>query len=361
MTQSPPDGLQENVALAPLTTLELGGPARWYVRAASENQIKDALQWASSEQVEVLLLGGGSNVVIDEGGWPGLVIHMDTRGVRPRCVGNGEIDVTVAAGEPWDPFVERTVGEGWVGLECLSGIPGSVGATPIQNVGAYGHEVSHTLQSVRVLDRTTGLIGDVPNEACDFAYRHSLFKETPHRWVVLSVTFRLLETGVPVVRYPELARAISRDKTTVSEVRHTVLQLRRSKSMVIDPHDPNRRSVGSFFTNPIVSTEQADAIAQAAVGLGAVKNTDDVPRFATDPGLEKIPAAWLIEKSGWSKGHRQGPVGISTKHSLALVHHGGATAADLIKLALQIRDSVHQRFGVTLKPEPNLIQIPWNQ
>jgi UDP-N-acetylmuramate dehydrogenase len=324
-----------------LTTLELGGPARHLVEARDDAAVLEALAWAPARGVPVLVLGGGSNLVVGDGGFEGLVIRMATRGRTFVPGAPGEVLMTVAAGEPWDDVVADTVARGLAGLECLSGIPGLAGATPIQNVGAYGQEVGETIRSVRVVERASGRIVDLSPADCAFAYRDSAFRRAPGRHVVLGVTFALREGGAPTLRYRELADALAGSASpTLAEARATVLALRARKSMVIDPADPNRRSAGSFFTNPIVDAAVADALGPEA------------PRWPAGPGRVKLSAGWLIEHAGIAKGTRRGPVGVSTNHALALVHHGGGTTAALLDLAREVRAAVLARFGVALAPEP---------
>jgi UDP-N-acetylmuramate dehydrogenase len=347
--------VRDDVPLAPLTTLELGGRARHLVEAADEATILAALAWARTRGVPTLVLGGGSNVVVADAGYDGLIIRVRSRG-RTFVPGGGEVRVTAAAGEPWDDLVAETVACGLAGLECLSGIPGLAGATPIQNVGAYGQEVAETIRGVRVADRFDGAIRELPPSECAFGYRDSVFRRAPDRHVVLAVTFGLRAGGAPTLRYRELAEALAGGPTpTLASARETVLALRRRKSMVIDADDPNlpnRRSAGSFFTNPIVAAADADRLAARAAAEGVVASPADVPRWPAGPGLVKLSAGWLIEHAGIAKGYRVGAVGVSTKHALALVHHGGGTTAALVALARHVRDAVAARFGVTLVPEP---------
>jgi UDP-N-acetylmuramate dehydrogenase len=263
-----------------------------------------------------------------------------------------------AAGEPWDDVVAQAVDRGLGGLECLSGIPGLAGATPIQNVGAYGQEVAETVSAVRVLDRTSGAVSTLPATACAFSYRDSAFKRTPDRYVVLGVTFALQPAGPPSLKYAELRRALaSVSRPSLAEVRAAVLALRRGKSMVLDPADPNCRSVGSFFTNPIVAPSQAARLIERALAGGVVATAEEVPRWPAPGGAVKLAAGWLIERAGLARGLRRGPVGLSSRHALALVHHGGGTTADLLALAREIQDTVEGRFGVRLAPEPTLLGV----
>src|SRR5450432_4184707 len=318
--------VRDDVPLAPLTTLELGGRARHLVDAATDATILEALAWATARGVPALILGGGSNIVVADRGFDGLVVRVATRGRDFRSDGD-EVRVTAAAGEPGDDLVAETVARGLGGLECLSGIPGLVGATPIQNVGAYGQEVADTIRAVRVVDRRDLSIVELLPSSCAFGYRDSAFRRAPERWVVLGVTFGLRAGGAPTLRYRELADALATGPAppTLAATRATVLALRRRKSMVIDVGDPNRRSVGSFFTNPIVDVAVAEGLATRAAADGLVASAADVPRWPAGAGLVKLSAGWLIERAGIVKGHRHGAVGVSTRHALALVHHGGGT------------------------------------
>ncbi|HUP43675.1 MAG TPA: UDP-N-acetylmuramate dehydrogenase [Thermoanaerobaculia bacterium] len=370
--------MREGVALAPLTTLGLGGRARYFLEAPDGATLAAALGWARDEGLPAVLLAGGSNVVVADAGVDGLVVRMAQRGVRrdrareaaeaggDRAAaesGSGGAAAelwTVAAGEPWDPLVERAVAAGLAGIECLSGIPGTAGATPIQNVGAYGQEVSQVIESVRVLDRSSLAERELAPEECAFGYRDSRFRHRPERHAVLAVTFRLAPGGAAATRYPELARAVAAtgEPPTLAAVRRTVLALRRAKSMVIEPGDDNRRSVGSFFVNPVLPAAEAEAVVARALAAGAARDPTEVPRFAAGAGPAgpagqvKLSAGWLIERAGFPKGTRRGAVGISSRHALALVHHGGGTTADLLALAREVRRAVRDRFGVTLRPEP---------
>jgi UDP-N-acetylmuramate dehydrogenase len=335
-----------DVPLAPLTTLRLGGPARRMVEAASEDEIVAAVTGIDGP---VLVLGGGSNVVIADAGFPGTVVRIVSRGVERH----GD-RLTVAAGEPWDEVVAMTVAEGLAGIECLSGIPGLTGATPIQNVGAYGQDVAETVVSVRVLDRETGAVGDLAPAALGFGYRTSALKGSDRR-VVLSVTFALRAAGRGgPVRYAELARALSvpvGGSAPVGEIRAAVLGLRRGKGMVIDASDPDSVSAGSFFTNPVLELDAFHALGSRA--------GETPPHWPEPDGRVKVSAAWLIERAGFHKGLDRGPVGISTKHTLALVNRGGAATADLVELAREVAGGVAERFGVALAPEPVFVGHEW--
>jgi UDP-N-acetylmuramate dehydrogenase len=338
-----------DVPLGPLTTLELGGPARALVDAEEESDLVEALRWAAGEELPVAVLGGGSNVVVADGGFDGLVVRMATRGIDVRAGhADDHVLVTAAAGEPWDELVDAAVDEGLAGVECLAGIPGTVGATPVQNVGAYGQEVGETVASVRVLDRRTLRACDLTHAECGFAYRTSVLRREPERFVVLAVTFRLAVGTPGCTRYAEVARALgaAAARPDAAAVRDAVLDLRRAKSMVLDAEDENRRSAGSFFTNPVVAAGIADAIA-TGTGAGAA-----MPRWEVGGGRVKLSAAWLVERAGFAKGTRRGAVGVSSRHALALVNHGGGTAAELVALAREVRAAVAERFGVALQPEP---------
>ena len=340
---------QPYAPLAPLSTMGVGGPARWYVEARDEGAVRAALEWAERRGLSVRVLGGGSNLVVADAGVDALVVRVALRGVAVREAG-AAIELTAAAGEPWDDVVRLAVEQGWAGLECLSGIPGLVGATPIQNVGAYGQEVSETVAAVRVLDRATRTVATLDPSACGFAYRDSAFKSTaPDRYVVLGVTYRLRPGGAPTVRYADVERHLAErgiERPGLADVRRAVLEIRRAKSMVLDPDDPNRRSCGSFFVNPVVSRAEADRIAAAA-------GAPTMPRWPEPGGQRvKLAAAWLVERAGFARGHADGAAGISTRHTLAIVAREGARAADVVRVARRVRDAVRARFGVSLAPEP---------
>ncbi|MGW4497319.1 UDP-N-acetylmuramate dehydrogenase [Micromonospora sp. NPDC004336] len=340
--------------LARYTTLRLGGPAGRVVAGTDADEIVRAMREAGDRDEPVLVLAGGSNVVIGDAGFPGTVVLVRSRGLRVVAEDAETVTVRVEAGEPWDDLVAATVANGWSGLECLSGVPGSTGATPIQNVGAYGQEVAETITGVQVHDRVDGTVGRIAAADCGFAYRSSIFKYSD-RWVVLSVDFRLTRSPLSgPVRYAELARALGVEvggRVPLAEARATVLRLRAGKGMVLDAADPDTRSVGSFFTNPVLDAAAYELLRERAAELG------EPPSWPCPGDMVKVSAAWLIDKAGFGKGH-PGPEGtaISSKHTLALTNRGGtASTAALVELAREIRDGVHRRFGVTLHPEPVLI------
>jgi UDP-N-acetylmuramate dehydrogenase len=359
--------LQKNIFLAPLTTLKIGGAARFLAVARDEVQVAEAFSFAEAESLDIFVLGGGSNVLISDRGFDGMVLCVDLSGItggnasvnERASVGAGSSDahddtlpdgrvsartlVTAGAGVHWDEFVAFCVGRDLAGVECLAGIPGLVGATPIQNVGAYGQEVSETITSVRCFDRKTKRIVILKNEDCEFSYRTSIFNSTERdRYIVLRVTYGLCPNGEPKIVYKDLLDHFGDRRASLSEVRDAVLNIRRSKSMVIDIGDPNSRSVGSFFKNPVVEKGKFDELK----GL-----YDAMPSFVFGDKV-KIPAAWLIENAGFQKGFSMGDAGISSKHTLALINRGGASAEDVIALKQKIQDAVKGKFGIMLQPEP---------
>ncbi|MGD9563430.1 MAG: UDP-N-acetylmuramate dehydrogenase [Pyrinomonadaceae bacterium] len=342
--------IRENIPLAPLTTLRVGGPARFFVQVRNEDEVSRALGEASSRGLEVFILGGGSNILVSDDGFDGLVIRLALEGVRKLRTTdpalNGRVLIRAQAGVDWDTFVDYCVARGLAGVECLSGIPGMVGGTPIQNVGAYGQDVSETIVKVRCFDRERGEIEELSNEDCGFSYRRSIFNSTARdRYIVLAVTFALRPNGSPTISYGDLKAVFPDREPSLAETRTAVLKIRRAKSMVIDPADPNSRSAGSFFKNPIIGRSQLTKIANAV-------STGDVPYFEAGAGLVKVPAAWLIEKAGFRKGYRLGNAGISANHSLALINRDGASSVEILALMEKIVSSVADKFGVELLPEP---------
>jgi len=342
-----------DVPLAPLTTLRLGGSAARVAVVERESDLVAAFSEAAALGAPVFVLGGGSNLVVADEGWNGLVVRMATCGAR-TVVEGGRARVTVAAGERWDAFVDRAVADGLTGIECLAGIPGLVGATPIQNVGAYGQEVKDTVSGVRAYDRETRAFVDLTPAECAFGYRTSRLKTTG-RYVVTEVTFTFAVSRESApIRYPELARALGvgeGETAPLDRVRDTVVALRRGKGMVLDPLDPDTLSAGSFFVNPVVDAAGLTRVEARARILGA----KEVPRYAAGKGLFKVPAAWLIERAGFARGYGGGRVGISGKHTLALVHRGGGTTRELLELAREIQRGVTEAFGVHLEPEPVML------
>jgi UDP-N-acetylmuramate dehydrogenase len=346
--------LRENVPLAPFSTIGVGGVARFYIRATTAEAVAEAVRWAAGRSLPLFVLGGGSNVIIADEGHPGLVLHVALRGVEAHRR-DGEADVRAAAGENWDELVAMAVGEGWAGIECLAGIPGLVGATPIQNVGAYGQEVRETVTSVEVLDRRSLRRIRLTNEECGFGYRDSRFKRDDRdRFIVLAVSYRLRPGGAASARYAELVKHLEESgigSPTVGGVREAVLALRRRKSMVLNPEDPDARSVGSFFVNPVVAPEALAAI-QEAVG-----DETAVPHWPMPDGRVKLSAAWLIEHAGLPRGYGRGAVGLSRRHALAIVNRGNAAARDVVDLAREVREKVYDRFGILLTPEPVFVNL----
>jgi UDP-N-acetylmuramate dehydrogenase len=353
--------LRENVPLADYTTLGIGGPARYLSEATSEAQLLDALELACARGWPVFVLGGGSNLLIADAGYPGLVLRVALRGIHQH---EDESDIiSAAAGEEWDAFVRLCVSQKLAGLECLSGIPGTVGGTPVQNVGAYGQEVSEVILSVRVLDRESLTVRELSNPDCGFAYRRSIFNSSCRgRYIVLRVTYALRPRSRPRLHYPDLKLhfADRREPPSLSEIRDAVLRIRTTKGMVIVPGEPDCRSVGSFFKNPVVTEETAAEIAEASRRQGGA-GAETLPRFNVGDGRLKLPAAWLIERAGFHKGYTRGPVGISTKHALALVNRGGATAQDVLSLMREIQEGVKSCFGIDLEPEPEFVGFQFTQ
>jgi UDP-N-acetylmuramate dehydrogenase len=347
-TDTPPADIaygHSETALGAYTTLRLGGPAGTLTVVSHPDEALTTVRNATAQGQPVLVLAGGSNVVIGDAGFPGTVLLLRTRGIRVVATGRDDVVVRVAAGEPWDDFVAYAVANGYSGVECLAGIPGSTGATPIQNVGAYGQEVAHTIVAVHAYDRERDTVRAMTPAECEFGYRASVFKHND-RYVVLEVDFRLAVSGESApIRYAELARnlgAEAGDRVPLSQARDTVLKLRAGKGMVLDPEDFDTWSVGSFFTNPVVPAEFF-----ATLG--------EMPHWPGADGTVKIPAAWLIERAGFAKGFAGDGVSISTKHTLALTNRGAGSTAALLDLARTIRDGVRDRFGVELHPEPVLI------
>jgi UDP-N-acetylmuramate dehydrogenase len=347
-TDAPATESGSDARLAELTTLRVGGPARRIVTASTEEQLVQTVTAADESGEPVLVLGGGSNVLVADAGFPGTVVRVATRGITADVSACSGATVTVAAGEDWDRFVATAVEQEWIGTETLSGIPGLVGGTPIQNVGAYGSEVAQTIATVRTWDRLANRQRTFAMSDCGFAYRHSLFKAEPDRYLVLAVTFQFTLGSLSApIRYAELARALDvpvGSRAPAADVRAAVLALRAGKGMVLDPSDHDTWSAGSFFTNPVLDSAQVAALPA------------DAPRYPLPDGRLKTSAAWLIEHAGFQKGYGTQRASLSTKHTLALTNRGGATAADLLDLAREVRAGVQQRYGITLIQEPVLVE-----
>lgn len=349
-----------DVSLAPMTTLKLGGPAERLIEVTDTAELIRLVLAADAEGEPLFFLAGGSNVVIADEGVPGTTIWIRTTGIEERELPDGRVSITAAAGENWDRLASRTVDAGLAGIECLSGIPGTVGATPIQNVGAYGQEVSSTLASVLVLDRETGETTTLSNEECGFSYRSSRFRGGT-RFVILGVEM-ILDPSLDSepVAYAQLASALgveTGERVPLAVARETVLELRRSKSMVVDPDDPDSTSAGSFFTNPLL--DQA-AMAELSARVEELFGPDvRPPSYPAPGGMAKTSAAWLIERAGFEPGFGDGPIGLSRNHTLAIVNRGGGTTTELARFAHGIADRVEAVFGVALVPEPVFVGHSW--
>jgi UDP-N-acetylmuramate dehydrogenase len=340
--------LKENEPLAPLTTLGVGGPARWFAEVATEDDVAEAAAWADERGVRLFVLGGGSNLLVSDAGFDGLVLQARLRGIAAEDVASERI-FRVAAGEDWDAFVSRVVAEDCAGVECLAGIPGTVGGTPVQNVGAYGQEVGPVIERVRAFDLERNCFMEFTAAECGFSYRRSRFNsEDRGRFVVTRVDYRLRPGGAPTVAYPDLQRALgergsSAAQPNLPDVADAVRRIRRSKGMLLVEGDPDCRSAGSFFKNPVITAQQfAELVAR---GMAP-------PNYPAGIGRVKVPAAWLIEEAGFTKGYRLGSAAISSRHTLALVNRGGATAAEILELAEQISVRVEDRFKIHLEMEP---------
>jgi UDP-N-acetylmuramate dehydrogenase len=341
--------IQENVPLAPVTTLGVGGAAKYFVEAHTEADVRSAVAFADERKLPLFVLGGGSNLVVADQGFTGIVLKIAIKGIDESDAGGKRL-FQAAAGEDWDALVERTTERNCAGMECLSGIPGTVGATPVQNVGAYGQEVAETITNVYALDLQSGEVNEFSNEACGFAYRTSIFNTAAKgRYIILGVRFALQKGGTPKIEYRDLKNYFSASRTSPSlpEVRKAVREIRHSKAMLIVPGDEDCRSAGSFFKNPIVSAAKFSEVAAIAEKRGL-----KAPSFTSATGEVKIPAAWLVEQSGFAKGTSRGRVGISRRHALAIVNRGGATAGDVLALKNDIQNAVSAQFAIDLQPEP---------
>lgn len=336
-------GVQENIPLAPFTTLGIGGPARFLTDAATEERVLEAVEFARSRSLPVLILGGGSNLLVSDDGFPGVVIRMALEGVQ-RTEDDAGACLTAGAGVAWDGFVEACVEQGLFGVECLSGIPGLVGATPVQNVGAYGQEVADVIASVRVYDRQERRLRELGHGDCRFGYRSSIFNtDARGRYIVLAVRYLLKKASRSPLSYPDLERVFRNHEGVpgLSEVRQAVLGIRLDKAMLLVDGDPDCRSAGSFFRNPTLPTSEFDRL----------REITGAPGYPTGGGV-KVPAAWLIERAGFPRGSSGGPVGLSGRHALAVINRGGATARDVLRFAGAIQDAVRKKFGIRLSTEP---------
>jgi UDP-N-acetylmuramate dehydrogenase len=347
--------LFENIPLAPLTTIKVGGMARYFVEAKDTGEVQEAVTFARSRTLPLFVLGGGSNLVVADSGWPGLVLKIAVGGIVQRGGRDedGKVIFEAGAGESWDKFVSRAVMARCAGVECLSGIPGNVGGTPVQNVGAYGQEVAETIVSVQVFDLRDGEIRELCREACGFSYRSSIFNTSESgRFIVLGVSYALTPEGKPRIRYADLERHFAGRETTpdLAETREAVRHIRALKGMLIVAGDPDCLSAGSFFKNPVISPEQHEDLRKRATAKGLT-----LPSYPALEKSKKISAAWLVEHSGFAKGYGIGRAGISSKHALAIVNRGAATAAEVIALKDQIQHRVEEIWGIHLEPEPVMV------
>jgi UDP-N-acetylmuramate dehydrogenase len=349
----------ENIPLAPLTTIKIGGPAKYFVEARNVGEVQEAVTFARARDLPLFILGGGSNLIVADAGWPGLALKVAIQGIHQIQPSghddDGKVLFEAGAGESWDRFVSHSVMAHCAGVECLSGIPGSVGGTPVQNVGAYGQEVAETIASVQVLDLRDGAgqVRELCPEACGFGYRTSIFNTTERgRFIVLRVTYALTPGGEPRITYADLQRHFEGRETmpNLAETREAVRHIRARKGMLIVPGDPDCQSAGSFFKNPVLSEEQHEDLKQRAAARGLT-----VPSYPALETRRKVSAAWLVERSGFARGFGFGRVGISTRHALAIVNRGGATAADVLALKEQIQQRVEEIWGVRLEPEPVMV------
>src|SRR5579864_2937313 len=341
--------ITENVPLAPLTTLKVGGPARYFIEAQTISEVSQAVEFSRSRSLPLFVLGGGSNLVISDAGWPGLVLKIGNTGINHRH-GREEVIFEAAAGEDWDKFVGLAVAHNCSGIECLSGIPGNVGGTPVQNVGAYGQEVANTIESVLALDLRDGQLHELSNQDCGFSYRTSIFNTSERgRYIILQVNYALKHGGDAYIAYADLKKYFAgwSEKPTLANTRDAVRKIRAGKGMLITAGDDDCRSAGSFFKNPILSAEQYQQLTMRA----AAKNLQ-IPSYPALDAQKKVSAAWLVEHSGFSRGYGNGSVGISRKHALAIVNRGNATATDILAFKEDIQQRVKELWGILLEPEP---------
>lgn len=340
--------IQENVSLAPFTTLGVGGPASFFVRVYDEDALMEAVQFARRRGLPIFILGGGSNLLVSDEGFSGIVMRIEINSPLETLVDAGTVRYTVPGGTDWDSFVLSTCQQGLSGVECLAGIPGSVGGTPVQNVGAYGQEVSETIQSVRALDLESMLFVDLPRSTCGFSYRRSLFNsKARERYIITAVQFKFDLSKRPQLTYADLVRHFGERQPTPIEIYHAVREIRRRKGMLLVSGDPDVRSAGSFFKNPVVPADVVVSIADT-VGI----HLQEIPQWPTDGGMVKLSAAWLLERAGFTKGYTLGNAGISSRHSLALINRGHATAAEIFTLRDTIRAKVKALFRIDLEQEP---------
>ncbi|MEO6590422.1 MAG: UDP-N-acetylmuramate dehydrogenase [Pyrinomonadaceae bacterium] len=341
--------LKENVSLKNLTTFKIGGAARFFVSVETVEDVIEAVTFADEYGVKIFVLGGGSNILISDNGFDGLVLQVNLKGIEIESETAENVTISAGAGEDWDEFTAFCVERNFAGIECLSGIPGFVGGTPIQNVGAYGQEVSETISAVKVFDRKSKEILNLNNEDCKFTYRSSIFNTTnKNRFIVLSVSYLLKKNGKPKIFYKDLLQLFESKTPSLSETREAVCGIRAEKGMLVRQGGPDSHSAGSFFKNPIISNESFQNI----VEIAKTNSYENVPHFKADEKNIKLPAAWLIERSGFHKGFQKGNVGVSTKHSLALTNCGNATAKEIIELKNEIQKTVKEKFGIALKTEP---------
>ena len=352
--------IQENIPLAPLTTLQVGGAARYFAELRREDEAQQAAQFAKGRDLPLFVLGGGSNLVVADAGWPGLVLKIAIGGITVSNTKDGKaVLFSVGAGVDWDDFVAQAVVQNCAGVECLSGIPGSVGGTPVQNVGAYGQEVSDTIESVRAFDLKEDRIALLPKPACGFRYRSSIFNSSQRgRYIILRVNYRLKRGAPANLKYADLQKYFAEhfpDRKTapsLAEVREAVRAIRRGKGMLIVPGDEDCRSAGSFFKNPVLSHAQFEELSARTAAKGL-----EIPSYPAAETQRKVSAAWLVEHSGFSKGYKAGEAGISNKHALALINRGDAKASDIVGLKDEIQRGVQEAWGVLLEPEPVFVEF----
>jgi UDP-N-acetylmuramate dehydrogenase len=353
--------IQENVPLALMTTLQVGGAARYFAELKREDEVREAVLFAKGRDLPLFVLGGGSNLVVADSGWPGLVLKIAIGGISTPNVkdtaGNAVL-FSLGAGVQWDDFVAQAIVQNCAGIECLSGIPGSVGGTPVQNVGAYGQEVSDTIESVRAFDLKEDRVALLPRPACGFSYRASIFNGTERgRYIILRVNYRLKRGGAASLKYADLQKHFSeqlaeKKMPSLAETREAVRAIRRSKAMLLVPGDEDCRSAGSFFKNPILTQARFQELSELAASKGLELPSYPASRSQPENTERKVSAAWLVEHSGFFKGYKAGTVGISHKHALALINRGDAKASDIVGLKNEIQRGVEQAWGILLEPEP---------